>query len=95
MVITGEGRLDQQTAAGKAPWGVALAARAAGKPVIAISGSLGDQSRWLENSPFSAVEAVVCSPTSTQQALEDAESALVLAAVRVGRWLKLSTRLEG
>jgi glycerate kinase len=39
LVVTGEGRLDAQTASGKAPSGVAALARAAGKPVIAIVGS--------------------------------------------------------
>jgi glycerate kinase len=42
LVITGEGRLDSQTAFGKAPAGVAAIARDLGKPVIAIAGSLTD-----------------------------------------------------
>jgi glycerate kinase len=37
-VITGEGALDEQTLHGKAPAGVAAAARAHGKPVVAIAG---------------------------------------------------------
>lgn len=40
LVITGEGRLDGQTAMGKAPIGVAKAAKALGKPVIAFAGSI-------------------------------------------------------
>jgi glycerate kinase len=40
LVITGEGRLDERTPAGKAPAGVARLARAAGKPVIAFAGSV-------------------------------------------------------
>jgi glycerate kinase len=38
LVITGEGSLDGQTLRGKAPAGVAAAARAHGKPVVAIAG---------------------------------------------------------
>ncbi len=38
LVITGEGSLDEQTLHGKAPAGVAAAAREAGVPVIAIAG---------------------------------------------------------
>lgn len=38
LVITGEGSLDQQSLRGKAPVGVASAARAAGVPVIAVVG---------------------------------------------------------
>ena len=39
VVITGEGRLDEQTLEGKAPAGVARLARQLGKPVFAIVGS--------------------------------------------------------
>ena len=40
IVITGEGRLDAQTAMGKAPVGVAKLAKKYGKPVIAFAGSV-------------------------------------------------------
>jgi glycerate kinase len=43
VVITGEGRLDEQTLEGKAPAGVAQLARQLGKPVFAIVGSSGAQ----------------------------------------------------
>jgi glycerate 2-kinase len=38
LVVTGEGSLDEQTLHGKAPAGVAAAARAAGVPVVAVAG---------------------------------------------------------
>jgi glycerate kinase len=38
LVVTGEGALDEQTLHGKAPAGVASAARAAGVPVVAVCG---------------------------------------------------------
>ena len=40
FVVTGEGRLDEQTVMGKAPSGVAKIAKRHGKPVIAFSGSV-------------------------------------------------------
>lgn len=40
LVVTGEGRLDGQTAMGKAPVGVARLAKQYGKPVIAFAGSV-------------------------------------------------------
>jgi glycerate kinase len=43
VVITGEGRLDEQTLEGKAPAGVAQLARQLGKSVFAIVGSSGAQ----------------------------------------------------
>jgi glycerate kinase len=38
LVVTGEGSLDRQSLAGKAPWGVAQAATRAGVPVVALVG---------------------------------------------------------
>lgn len=45
LVVTGEGSLDEQTLHGKAPAGVAAAARSAGVPVVTVSGRnlLSDQ----------------------------------------------------
>ena len=43
LVITGEGRMDGQTAFGKTPAGVARTAKKLGLPVIAICGSLGKE----------------------------------------------------
>lgn len=40
LVVTGEGRLDGQTAMGKAPVGVARLAKQYGKPVVAFAGSV-------------------------------------------------------
>ncbi|WP_461225179.1 glycerate kinase [Lacticaseibacillus suihuaensis] len=39
LVVTGEGRLDNQSAAGKAPVGIARLAKAHGLPVVAVVGS--------------------------------------------------------
>lgn len=41
LVITGEGRMDHQTAFGKTPAGVARTAKAQGLPVVAVAGCLG------------------------------------------------------
>jgi glycerate kinase len=54
LVITGEGTLDEQTLAGKAPSGVAAAARRAGVPVIAVCG----RNEFGESSLFDAVFAL-------------------------------------
>lgn len=42
LVITGEGRMDSQSANGKAPIGVARLAKRHGKPVVAVVGSRAD-----------------------------------------------------
>ncbi|MEW2493739.1 glycerate kinase [Streptomyces nodosus] len=48
LVITGEGSLDEQTLHGKAPAGVAAAARAAGKEVVAVCGRLALSAQELD-----------------------------------------------
>ncbi|MFE7979792.1 glycerate kinase [Streptomyces shenzhenensis] len=62
LVITGEGSLDEQTLHGKAPAGVAAAARAAGKEVVAVCGRLALSPQALDAAgvrrayPLTAVE---------------------------------------
>jgi glycerate kinase len=62
LVITGEGSLDEQTLHGKAPAGVAAAARAAGKEVVAVCGRLALPTQALERAgirqayPLTSVE---------------------------------------
>jgi glycerate kinase len=43
LVITGEGRMDEQTLKGKGPIGVALRARQKNIPVIALAGSIAPE----------------------------------------------------
>ena len=54
LVITGEGRLDSQTAMGKAPAAVAALARAHGIPVIALAGSIAATEPDLRQMGFTA-----------------------------------------
>jgi len=86
LVIVGEGRLDSQSAEGKAPAVVAAHARRRGLPVLAVMGTWGDgvaeltvvQDREAARPP----EAGVPSPA-------EAYSELSAAAARlVGRWLQ-------
>lgn len=62
LVITGEGSLDEQTLHGKAPAGVAAAARAAGKEVVAVCGRLALSAEALDRAgirqayPLTSVE---------------------------------------
>lgn len=59
LVITGEGSLDEQTLHGKAPAGVAAAARARGIPVVAVCGRTTLPSERLERAGISAAYALI------------------------------------
>lgn len=58
FVVTGEGRLDEQTLHGKAPAGVARAARKHGLPVAAVCGQLALTPRQLADAGFVAAYAL-------------------------------------
>jgi glycerate kinase len=58
LVVTGEGRLDEQTLSGKAPVGVAEAAGAAGVPVVAVCGRLDLSPEQLHGAGFAAAYAL-------------------------------------
>ena len=83
LVVTGEGRLDAQTGAGKAPAGVARLARAAGKPVIALAGSVPLTKG--EPSGFDAVVAVTPETMNLAHAMQHAGPLLEEAAARTAQ----------
>src|ERR1700674_1564559 len=92
LVITGEGRLDSQTARfGKGPAAVARHARQAGIPVLALGGSIADEAelRLL----FDGLEATVVEPSTIDEAIAQARPLLVRASTRMMQLLLTGRRL--
>lgn len=89
LVLTGEGRIDGQTAGGKAPLGVARAARRHGVPVIGLAGSLGPGAEALLEHGFTALVPVVPGPCDFDTALEHAAQWLEDAAARALQLVRL------
>ena len=81
LVITGEGRVDEQTAYGKAPGEVAKRAQAAGVPVILLAGSKGPGWEALTRSGVTAVVTLTDGGADLQEVLNDPEGMLIRAAV--------------
>lgn len=69
LIITGEGRLDGQTAQGKGPAGVAQLAKKYGKPVIALVGCLGDGVSACHASGIDAFFPIIPGPCDLSHAL--------------------------
>lgn len=93
VIITGEGRTDYQTAQfGKAPSGVAKLGKRMGKPVLLISGALGEGYQELFNQGVIAAFSIANGPLSLQEAMENAYSLLVDIAQNIGRLLVALTR---
>ena len=91
LVITGEGRLDAQTANGKALAGVAQRARAAGVPVFAVAGGIEGEGTGRGPAgtgvPFDAVFPVLRGVTTVEEALGQASENITLTAWNLGRAL--------
>jgi len=81
LVITGEGRVDEQTAYGKAPGEVARRAHAAGVPVLLLAGSKGAGWEALSALGVTSVVTVTEEGVNLQQALNEPERMLERAAV--------------
>ena len=85
LVITGEGRLDAQTAYGKTASGMAALARKHGKRVAVIAGSV-DAGYDASGGEFDAVEAVVVEGMGVEEGMRRAGELVRGAAARaVGR----------
>lgn len=85
LVIVGEGMTDSQTAAGKAPCGVARLARELGRAAVCISGGLGDDYPALYEHGFTAAFAAVARPMDVERAMGNAREYLFNRARDVGR----------
>lgn len=85
-VVTGEGRIDAQTEAGKAVALVIQSAAAAHKPVIAVVGSRDQDLRFLHESGLCLVLPVVTGPMSHHDAITRASELLETAGEEIG-WL--------
>ena len=86
LVITGEGSLDRQSLAQKAPVALALRARKAGKPVLALAGSYDTDI----DLPFDAVFSIQNKPLSLDRAKAIAGDLAYDACLQIARLLLAS-----
>jgi len=87
LVITGEGSLDAQSLSGKAPVGVALAARSGGVPVVALVGRLEVTAAELESVGIRSAHALLELEPDVTRAQANAADLLARLAEDVGRSL--------
>lgn len=79
LVITGEGRMDRQTAMGKAPVGVAKLAKKYGKTVYAFAGSVTGDARECNEQGIDAFFPAVRGVTTLEEAMKKDNAAANLA----------------
>ncbi len=90
IVITGEGRLDFQTAMGKAPVGIAAIAKKYGKKVFAFSGGVTKDAKECNNKGIDAFFPIVRGVCTLSEAMENenAKSNMADTVEQVFRALK-------
>lgn len=87
LVITGEGSLDGQSAAGKVPAGVCRLAQRLGVPVIALAGVVGESLESLHEMGLTAAFAIAPGPLSREEALTRAADHISARAEQLARLL--------
>lgn len=94
LAITAEGRLDAQTAYGKAPGAVAAAARAAGARAIVLAGAVAMDEAALARLGFAAAIPLPDGPLTLDESMARAAELVTAAAVRAVRLIKLGRELR-
>ncbi|MCH8262190.1 MAG: glycerate kinase [Proteobacteria bacterium] len=93
LVITGEGRIDFQTAFGKTPSGVAKAARQQKVQTIAIGGGITDDARGVFDHGIDGLASACARDMSLQEAMSNSKAHLANAAERVIRLVLIGKKL--
>jgi glycerate kinase len=79
LVITGEGRMDAQSLNGKAPIGIAKAAKQYGLPVVALVGARSDDLGPVYQAGIDAVWAIMNHPQTLTEAIQTVQTNLTTA----------------
>lgn len=94
LVITGEGRADEQTLQGKAAMGVATLARPRNTPVALLCGALGPGAEALDAATaLAVVQPIVDQPIDLASAMADTDRLLRAAGGRLARTVGIGLEL--
>lgn len=96
IVVTGEGRLDGQSAMGKVPVGVAKAGRKNGCKVIALAGSVTDDAVACNKEGIDAFFPIIRGATTLNEAMDikNAQKNMKNTAEQVFRLIDISSLME-
>jgi glycerate kinase len=93
LVITGEGRVDSQTAFGKTPAGVAKAAKQFKVATIAIGGGITDDAREVFTHGIDGLASACARDMALEDAIKNSKDHLANAAERVIRLVLIGKKL--
>ena len=95
LVVTGEGRIDWQSAFGKVPSGVGMRCRAKQIPAVAIVGGMGDGAEKIYEFGVDSIIPTINGAMTIEEALERAQELYVSAADRTFRMLRAGMQICG
>ena len=93
LVVTGEGRTDEQSRFGKVVQGVGRRAKKLGIPAVALSGSLGEGAAALFDDGIESFATTVDAPTSLESAMARAKELYYFGAIRMFRLVRVGMRI--
>ena len=94
LVITGEGRMDWQSAFGKVPSGIGMRCKAKGIPALAIVGGLGEGAEKIYEFGIESIMTTIQGAMSVEEAIERAEELYRSAADRTFHILRTGRKLN-
>lgn len=94
LVITGEGRVDFQTAFGKTPAGVARVAKKYRVPVIAIGGGLSDDAAGVFKYGIDGLDSAIARDMPLEEALAGSKKFISNAAERAIRMILVGRKMR-
>ena len=89
VVVTGEGRIDWQSAFGKVPSGIGMRCKGKGIPAVAIVGGMGNGAEKIYDFGVESILPTINGAMDIEEALERAEELYKAAADRMFRFIKV------
>ena len=95
LVVTGEGRMDWQSAFGKVPSGIGMRCKKRGIPAVAIVGGMGDGAEKIFEYGIESITTTIQGAMSIEEAMERSVELYRGAAQRTLRMLRAGLSLNG
>lgn len=94
LVVTGEGRIDWQSAFGKVPSGIGMRCKKKGVPAVAIVGGMGDGAEKIYEFGVESIVSTINGAMDISEALERAEELYAGAADRLFRMVRVGMQMK-
>lgn len=95
IVITGEGKIDEQTLQGKGPYGVAVKAKEKNIPVIGVAGNIPLESNGALQQYFDVLLSINNEATDINTAMQHTKTNLIRTGQAIGKLIGISQKIKG